>query len=87
MIEEPLLDNISILSGTTGGFAKFFYDELDNTILVHEAKREQAPDIGVPLDSRQVYMIDTYVTLNIYLYIYIYISRLQSFYVIRLQEC
>jgi hypothetical protein len=71
MIEEPLLDNISILLGTTGGFAKFFDDELDNTILVHEAEREQAPDIGVPLDSQQVHMIGTYVTLNIYIYIYI----------------
>ncbi len=63
-VEEPLLDNISILPGTAGGFAEFFDDELDNTILVHEAEREQAPDIGVPLDSRQVHTIGTYVTFD-----------------------
>jgi len=73
MVEVPLLDNICMLLDTTGGFAEFFDDELDNTILAHEAEREQAPNIGVPLDSQQVCMIGTYVTLDIYIYIYIYI--------------
>jgi len=33
MVEEPLQVSIRTPSDTTGGFAEFFYDDLDSTIL------------------------------------------------------
>lgn len=35
MVEETLLDNILTSSDTAGGFAEYFNDELDSTILAY----------------------------------------------------
>jgi hypothetical protein len=76
MVDEPLQDSIRTPSDTAGGFAEFFDDDLDSTILVlefereqvlaQESERERAPNTDVQLDSRQVCMIGMYIKLDIY---------------------
>jgi len=66
MVEETLLDSILTSSDTTGGFAEYFNDELDSTILAYEDESQQATNTGVLLDNRQVRTIGTYVILDIY---------------------
>jgi hypothetical protein len=54
MVDEPLHDSIRTPSDTASGFAEFFYDDLDSTILAHDSERKRAPNTVVLLDSRQV---------------------------------
>jgi hypothetical protein len=66
MVEETLLDSTRTPSETDGGFAEYFNDELDSTILAHEDEREQVTNTSILLDSQQVRSIDTYVILDVY---------------------
>jgi len=45
-LRSPLQDNIHTPSDTAGGFAEFFDDDLDSTILAHESERGVQPSIN-----------------------------------------